>query len=228
MERVLHAELLDHDAGSPREIDAALRSLRWVNRLFGGNAMHARLLQRAAAPVPRRDLHLLEVACGHAAALQYAALRLMATSPRLHITLLDRSPLHFPGPHLWDHRLPVPRTLVADALDMPLPDNSVDVVSNCLFLHHLPEDDAATFLSEALRVARVAVVINDLERSHLHYFLARIFGLVDPSRISRHDGPASVRQAYTRAELECLLRQTGCRFEICRGRLFRLGAIVWK
>jgi hypothetical protein len=79
-----------------------------------------------------------------------------------------------------------------------------------------------------LRVARIAVVVNDLERGRLHYLLARLASLVDPSRISRHDGPASVRQAYTADELRGLLRHTGCRFELPRGFLFRIGAVVWK
>ena len=228
MQRILHPELLDQDSGSPQEVVSALRSLRWVNRFFGGNRMHVRLLTKVADRASKPNLHILEVACGHAVALQAAALKLQPTTPNLRMTLLDQSPLHFPTAALWDARLPQPSSIVGDALQVPLPDNSVDIVSCCLFLHHLKEAQAADYLRESLRLARAAVVLNDLERTPLHYALARAFSLIDPSRLSRHDGPVSVRQAYTRAELQALLQATGHRYEIQRGYLCRLGAIIWK
>ena len=51
---------------------------------------------------------------------------------------------------------------------------------------------------------------------------------MDPSRLSRHDGPTSVRQAYTYQEMQDLLKETRCSYELERGYLYRLGAIVWK
>jgi len=190
--------------------------------------MHVRLLARAAEKAGKRDLHILEAACGHATGLQRAALRLLPSVPGLKLTLLDRGALHFPPRAQWDRRLPAPKTLVADALQVPLPDNSVDVISCCLFVHHLQPSEVAEFLRESLRLARVAVVINDLERSPAHFALAKLFSFVDPSRLSRHDGPVSVRQAYTVAELTAMLHASGHRFEITHGYLFRLGAILWK
>jgi hypothetical protein len=228
MRRVLHHELLDDENASPREVASALRSLRWVNRLFGGNRMHRHLLSRVATAAGKRDLHILEVACGHATALQSAALRLFPQIPGLRLTLLDRSAQHFPSVAQWKSGLPRPAHITADALGVPLPDNSVDVVSCCLFLHHLSVEEAHMFLRESLRLARCAVVINDLERTPLHHALAKLFSLVDPSQLSRHDGPVSVAQAFALAELGDLLRASGHRFELARGYLFRLGAILWK
>lgn len=228
MKRVRRAEILDEDGGSREEIASSLRTLRVINRLFGGNRMHARLLRRAAAHIDeRRCLHVLEVAAGHADVLQ-AAVRQLAWQRRCKITLLDRSPLHLPSPAHWPPDLPAAARITGDALAIPLPDHSVDIVACCLFLHHLDEEQTGRFLEEALRVARIAVIVNDLERSRLHYLLARLMSLVDPSRISRHDGPASVGQAYTADELRRFLRQTRHPFELPRGFLFRLGAIVWK
>jgi len=222
-------EWLDEDLGSPEEVASALRSLRWVNRLFGGTRMHQRLLLRATRDIPRQScLHLMEVAAGHATVLQSATVRLQWPADRLRITLLDRSTQHFPKAAEWHPLLPPPEHITADALHIPLPDNSVDIISNCLFLHHLSEDGIRRYLAEALRVARVAVLINDLERNWLHYQLARLMSLIDPSRISRHDGPVSVQQSYTPAELRLIAEETGCPFEMHRGYLFRMGLILWK
>jgi ubiquinone/menaquinone biosynthesis C-methylase UbiE len=228
MDRVIEEELLDADLGTPGEIAASLKSLRQVNRWFGGNRTHRLLLQQVSERMRGREMHILEVASGRADVLQSAAKALMRRGTKLKLTLLDRSAQHLPGDGEWDRELPRPALLHGDALRIPLPDESVDVVSSCLFLHHLDEQQAALFFCEALRVAKVAVVVNDLERKRTNYALARLRAVVDTSRISRHDGPVSVRRSYTREELTRLIRNTGCEFEVRRRFLFRLGAVVWK
>ncbi len=185
--------------------------------------MHRLLLAEAAGTL--RQLEVLEVAAGRATALASSALALARSGVVIRATLLDRQASHLPPE--WPAGLPQPRLLAGDALAIPLDGKSVDVVSCCLFLHHLSPAEVATFLGEALRVARVAVVINDLERTRVHYALARLFSLVDPSRLSRHDGPVSVRQAYSRHELRAKLAATGHRSMVRRYLLFRIGAILW-
>lgn len=229
MERVVENEWLDSDLGTPEEIDAALRSVSLANRRFGGVRLHARLLQRALARgLPETRPHILEVASGRADVLQAALLRLgSAVGVAPDVTLLDRSAVHLPDPRAWPAALPTPHVLAGDALDLPFPDSSVDIVSCCLFLHHLEPLQIVRYLAEARRVARVAVVINDLERSAIHYRLAQLNRILDRSRISRHDGPVSVRRAYTRSELAGMLTNTGHRFHLERAWLYRLGGVLW-
>lgn len=223
-------ELLDLDTASPADVASSLRSLRWVNYFFGGNRLHQKMLRDVLSHLPPSLTHLdiLEVASGHATVLQSAARKFARRNISLRITLLDRSAYHLPTASDWHPSLPAPTLIHGDALHIPLPDHSVDVVSCCLFLHHLSEPDAQAFLREALRVARVAVLVNDLERRRRHYLLARLFALVDPSSLSRFDGPASVHNAYTRDELRHLLAATGCRFTLRRVFLYRLAAVLWK
>jgi ubiquinone/menaquinone biosynthesis C-methylase UbiE len=229
MERIVEDEWLDDDRGTPAEIDAALQGISLANRRFGGVRLHARLLKQAFTRVPREQRpHILEVASGRADVLQAALLQLgVAAQVAPDVTLLDRSAAHLPDPRAWPSALPTPHTAAGDAVALPFPDASVDIVSCCLFLHHLEPPQITRYLAEAQRVARVAVVINDLERSALHYRLAQLNRVIDRSRISRHDGPASVRRAYTYNELASMLANTGCNFLLERAYLYRLGAILW-
>ena len=237
MERVVDDEWLDDDRGTPAEIDAALDYVALANRRFGGVRLHARLLKRALTRVPRDRRphvrpHILEVACGRADVLQAALARLDFAADVIpdivpDITLLDRSAAHLPDPRAWPPAFPTPRVLTGDALALPLADASVDIVSCCLFLHHLEPPQVARFLAEAQRVARIAVVINDLERNPIHYRLAKLNRIIDRSRISRHDGPVSVHRAYTWRELARMLANSGCSFVLERAYLYRLGAVLW-
>jgi hypothetical protein len=234
-------EWLDQDRGTPSEVASALRSLNFVNRWFGGDRTHRYLLGEVS--IGRTQLSVLEAAAGRATALAYASLSLAQRRPQpvtVHATLLDRQSSHFPPE--WPPSLPAPTLLHSDALVIPLPAKSVDIVSCCLFLHHLSPEQAAIFLREAVRVARIAVLINDLERTRFHYLLARLFSLLDPSRLSRHDGPVSVRQAYSAAELRSMLstaagrvtghgsgegKPAGHRITVRRVFLYRLAALLW-
>lgn len=228
MERIEKQELLDSDHWSRAEVACALGAIRRVNLLYGGNRMHKRLFRRVASKFNGKKLQVLEVASGYADVLQAASLMLKKENISLEISLLDRCSQHLPHGHNWHKDLHPPTLMTGDALQLELPDNSVDVVSCCLFLHHLSVDQARAFLREALRVSRVAVLINDVERKRVNYFLSHLYRFIDPSRLSRHDGPTSVRQAYTYAEIQGLLQETRCKFELQRGYLYRLGAIAWK
>lgn len=225
MERFVEDEWLDEDRGTPDEIGAALRSITLANQRFGGVRLHARLIHRALTHASREHRpHILEVASGRADVLKAALLELDLAPD---VTLLDRSAAHLPDPRAWPAKLPAPRVVEGNALQLPLPDASVDIVSCCLFLHHLEPPEVMRFLAEGQRVARVAVLINDLERTALHYRLAQLNRIIDRSRISRHDGPVSVRRAYTHRELAGMLENTARPFLLERAWLYRLGAVLW-
>jgi len=98
-----------------------------------------------------------------------------------------------------------------------------------LFVHHLDPPEVVQFANEALRVASIAVLINDLRRSRLHLVAAYAGWPLFHSRLTRHDAPASVRRSYTVTELRGILAQTqAAQVEITKDFLFRIGAILWK
>jgi len=96
-------------------------------------------------------------------------------------------------------------------------------------VHHLSPEQVTRFVNESLRVSRKAVLINDLIRHPLHLAMVYAGSPFYRSRLTRHDAPASVRQAYTISEMrEMLNATTASRVEISHHYLFRMGVIVWK
>jgi SAM-dependent methyltransferase len=218
VQRVVIPELLDADAGSPQEIAGSLADLRLINRWFGGVSTTAELIWRVAETSRRREFSLLDVAAGAGDYIQKAAARLRQQGVTVTAIPLDRSRSHLNG-----------TGVVADALALPFADCSFDLVSCNLFAHHLESSELVRFVRDALRTARIAVLINDLRRGALH--LAAVYAgfLLYRSRLTRHDAPASVLRAYTPEELRAILAQTGAvRIDISKHYLFRMGAIVWK
>jgi len=90
-----------------------------------------------------------------------------------------------------------------------LPDR-FDMIMSTLFLHHLDEEDAIAFLREAAAKARNRLVIQDLVRSPLSYWFARLgTRVLLLSDICRIDGRSSVEGAFTRGEAKELARKAG-------------------
>jgi ubiquinone/menaquinone biosynthesis C-methylase UbiE len=102
--------------------------------------------------------------------------------------------------------------LEADARNLPFADGSFDVAHCSLLVHHLAPDEAIAVLREMRRVARHGVVVNDLRRGLLPLVATGASVVVlGRSRVTRTDGIASARRAYTMNELDELLTGAGLR-----------------
>jgi len=224
MKRVSIPELLDTDSGTPAEIADSLNDLRRINRWFGGNATTQSLIGHVARKTETPELSLVEVAAGAGVVPEKARAGLQASGIRLDVTLLDRA-----ASHLKNGSCHGAWAVAGDALALPFKDSSFDLLSCCLFVHHLAPQELVQFVREGLRVCRRAVLINDLVRHPLHLALVYTGWPLYRSRLTRHDAPASVRQSYTPEEMRELLQQTGAtRIEMQRHFLFRMGVVVWK
>ena len=221
MQRKVIAELLDDDLGTATEIADALVDLRHINAWFGGTRTTITLLRQVARASDVQQLSVLEVGAGTGDVPLAAQKALGREGVTLDVTLLDRLASHLPANGA--------ASVAGDALRLPFSDDAFDVVSCSLFAHHFEPDTLRLFASEALRVCRRAVLINDLIRSRIHLALVYLGLPLFRSRITWHDAPASVRQAYTVDEMRDLLSSLPVqRIEIRRHYLYRMGVLLWK
>jgi ubiquinone/menaquinone biosynthesis C-methylase UbiE len=218
--RVDVPELLDDDLGTKAEIDSSLADLRRINRWFGGISTSEDLLSRVFGRVQQNSLSVLEVGGATGDTPAELVSRFRSQGKTLDYTIVDRSPAHLNGRF---------RSIAGDAVALPFRDSTFDVVSCALLIHHFAPDEIVRFVQDALRVARHAVVINDLRRSSMHLALIYAGMPLYRSRLTRHDTVASVRRAYTPDELQNLLSSNFANaIEFSKHYLFRMGVIVWK
>ncbi len=87
---------------------------------------------------------------------------------------------------------------------------SFDVVTCTLVCHHMNDDELVSFLQKACDVARKAVVINDLHRHSFAWLSFKgIAPLLFPNRLVYHDGPLSVKRAFTKEDWKNYLTRAG-------------------
>lgn len=191
---------------STQELADCLREVRRLDWLGGGTRT---VLRHVRAMLPATDAQVLDVGTS-ASATPPALLRWARRANfSLDVTGLDINPQMLQEARRFLGDEPV-RLVRGDARALPWPDGSFDVVTCLGFLHHFGEHEARQVLHEMWRVARVGIVVVDLERSYLTYLLAELgMHTIVHNRVTRHDGLISVSRSYTAPELRALARGAG-------------------
>lgn len=207
---VARTEWLDHPEVPPAELAESLAVLARLNRLGTTQALLRHVTPFLAAHRDPRPFRVLDLGTGGADIP--AALARWARRRGRSVTVvgLDLQPAVLACARATARGLSEVRLVAGDALRPPVRAGSVDLVLCSLTLHHLPEAAVMALLRLMADLARLGFVVSDLRRSRLAW--AAVWAttrLVSRNRLSRHDGPLSVRRAYTRAELAALSRAAG-------------------
>jgi hypothetical protein len=190
---------------SPAARRATLDDLDRLNAWFGGYALTLSRVRRAAAGLPPgRRLVVVDVGGGRGD----LAVRIVRWARRagrpVRVLVLDADAA----------TLDLARRRTATAL--PLRAGAPDVIVAALTLHHLDPEGAAACLGQ-MRAAAPLAVVNDLLRTRLSLLLVWLVTRLLPLHpVSRHDGPVSVRRAYSPRELAALAAQAGGRARVRR------------
>jgi 2-polyprenyl-3-methyl-5-hydroxy-6-metoxy-1,4-benzoquinol methylase len=217
---------LGSDYYSLDEYKKCLKILFKINRLMGFFRNTRQFLKKL--PVCKS---VLDVGCGGG----LFVLHLGKYFPAMQLVGVDVSPdaIDMAEQELQAWRQHNPHTNVSFQLKSAAktfsPD-SYDAVLSTLVCHHLTDEALVDYLSNALSAARVAVVINDLQRHRVAEFL---YGIISPilfrNRLITHDGLISIRRGFTRAEWKLLLQKANIKnYKIQWLFPFRWRVILWK
>jgi len=187
-----------------------LRDLARVNRWLGGNSVS----WRALAPLlsAKESTTLLDVGTGSADMPRDLLRRALSGGRRLEVRATDVRP-EIVGVAREQSKGTAGLDIALAAIDrIDEADRSWDVVHSSLVLHHLDGGETGRMLAEMARVARKAVIVNDLERGRVWWLGAWLLTrLATGNRYTRHDAPLSVRRAYRADELRALAEAAGLR-----------------
>ncbi len=192
------------------EHTAALMGLGRINRISGSAAILWPAIESVARRNTGRTIRILDLATGGGDVPIMLARRARRAGLDIAIEGCDISPVAVAFAVRSANEAAVSvRFFRLDALNEPLPE-SPDIVTCSLFLHHLDDDEALRLLGKMAETARTTVLVNDLLRSWVGYGLAWTgCRLLSRSPIVHHDGPASVRAAFSLAEAGELARRAG-------------------
>ncbi len=219
-QRILVPEKMDDPLLDAIEHRRALAGLQRVNWFSGTGQRLAKELIQIAAERKKPSLSVLDIGCGGGdVACQVAK----STAGKIDVSVfgwdLSSTAIQIAREQQTRQLLRVNtnerKSLekvqfeVANALQQH-EEQQFDVVYCCLFLHHFTEQQSIELLSQMKKRARCSVIVDDLRRTGLGWWLAKLgCHLLSRSPVVHFDGPQSVRAAFTESEAVQLAEQAG-------------------
>lgn len=214
--------------------DSHHRALAGLGRL-NFFSRSAQLLQhrilKLAKRLDKREFTVCDIASG-GGDVPLALVQLMKKRGiTLRITGLDVSSvaIDYAAALATKHRLPSQLQFKqADAIHDGIA-GQYDIAMSSLFLHHLDPPDGQLLLQNMASSARHLMMVNDLRRSEMGYWLAHLAcRTLSRSPIVHVDGPRSVQGAFTCAEVTEMCRTVGLdKTEIVKRWPFRF-LLTWE
>ena len=221
-------EDIDNPAQPFGDIAHSMADVARSNRVFGGThtVLHhvARLLRDIP---PGASIRILDIATGSADIPR--ALHAWGTQRKLRVTVVgvDNLPAML---RLARELSPETHLVQADALRLPFAPRSFDLALCALAFHHLGFDQSMQVLRVMDALTTRGFVVSDLRRDQLTLRVVQFgLGLIRSHPFTRHDGPASVRRAFTPREYEKMVALSGAaNVRVCSCWHFRMALVQRK
>jgi SAM-dependent methyltransferase len=202
---------MDRPDNAPAELEGALEDIRSVNRFLGGSkALLDTLRPQLAAAGEGGVTTILDVGTGGADLPLDIVVAARHLGRHVRIVAVDRDPVTVAYARRRTAGVPEIEVVSGDAQALDFADGAFDFVTASLFLHHFTHDDAVPLVGAFRRIARRAVLVNDLERHVLPWaFIALAARLTRRHPMFVHDAPLSVLRGFTEAELRRIATEAG-------------------
>jgi SAM-dependent methyltransferase len=203
-------ELMDRLDAPSAELAQSLADIARLNRLGATQAILGHVAPFVARLPAGEPLRILDVGTGAADIPLALAQWARRHGHRVRVVALEFHPTILGYAARATHGVSEVRLVAGDALEAPIRPGSIDVALCSLMLHHLPEQGVVDVLRRLAELVRLGFIVSDFRRGWLAWAAVwLVTRAVSSNRMTRHDGPLSVRRAYTPAELARLAAHAG-------------------
>jgi hypothetical protein len=206
-----------------------LDKLETINRLLGGNVVTINGVKKLLKDQPKdQPITIIDLGCGHGDILRDLAKFGRKKGYMLKLIGIDANPDAIDYANELSKEYPELTFEAIDIFSDVFKKLKYDVVLCTLFLHHFKDDELISFLQPTVQSAKIGVVVNDLHRHRIAYFLFKIIGLFIKNKMVRKDGLTSILRAFKKRDLENISNQVKAQFSIQWKWAFRYQWILKK
>lgn len=196
-------EIMDDFAMEGEILRDALDKIASINQLLGGNKVTLAGVKMLIASKPSDQVfRITDIGCGNGDMLR--TLADYAKKKGLHFILkgIDANKFTISHAQILSTNYPNITYACSDIFDDLSKTEPCDIMLCTLTLHHFKDEEIINLLQNFKRSATMGIVINDLQRSAIAYYLFKalcyVFRLND---MSREDGLISILRGFKRADL---------------------------
>ncbi|HKR11677.1 MAG TPA: methyltransferase domain-containing protein [Pyrinomonadaceae bacterium] len=210
--RSYELEYIDTGDYTAAEYEGCIGELQLVNRWMGDAHTLKNTLFKNIADARLKSFSLLDVGAGSGELLRVTAAWARETGHEMRGVGLELNERSASAILDESHEFPEISSVRGDALKLPFADVEFDYVICSLFTHHFGEEQVVQILREMNRVARRRIIVIDLHRHPIAYFLyTTLAKLILKNRLIRHDGALSILRSFKAEELFELAKRAGLR-----------------
>ena len=195
-------ELMDDFSIGGDLLRDTLDKLENINRWLGGNLMTVKALKKVLKNHPKeQELIIADIGCGHGDILRDVAKFGRKNGYKMKLIGMDANPTAIAYANELSAEFPELSFKTEDIFSEAFKNRKFDVVLATLFLHHFKEAQLASFLGNTLKQTKIGIVVNDLHRHKLAYYLFMLLSVFIKNNMIIEDGLTSVLRGFKRNEL---------------------------
>ena len=192
-----------------------LDKLEIINRFLGGNSVTIKGLKKLLKNQSKnKTITIVDLGCGNGDVLRDVSKFGRKNNYSFKLIGIDANPAAIDYARELSKEYSELSFKTIDILSEDFKKQSYDVVLCTLFLHHLKNEELISFLKKTTENATIGLVVNDLHRHKLAYYLFKLIGFFIKNKMVRQDGLTSVLRAFKRKDLENIAKEIKVHFSI--------------
>ncbi|WP_088324337.1 methyltransferase domain-containing protein [Polaribacter tangerinus] len=196
-------ELMDDFSIGGDLLRDTLDKLENINRWLGGNKVTIKGLKTILKNADKtKEITIVDIGCGHGDILRDVAKFGRKNNYKFNLIGIDANPAAI----LYAKELSKDFLEITfetqDIFSSAFKNRKFDIVLATLFLHHFKEPVLIPFLENIVNQAKIGVVVNDLHRHKIAYYLFFLLSLFISNKMIVEDGLTSVLRGFKKIELK--------------------------
>ncbi len=222
-------ELMDDFSIGGDLLRDVLDKLENINRWLGGNKVTVNGLKSILKKHPKnKEIIIIDVGCGHGDILRDVAKFGRKNNYKFKLIGVDANPTAIDYANELSVNYSELSFETQDIFSDEFKKRKFDVVLATLFLHHFKEPELVSFLENSLKSAKIGIVVNDLHRHKLAYYLFMLLSIFISNKMIIEDGLTSVLRGFKRKDLGNISKQIKVKPRISWKWAFRFLWIIKK
>lgn len=203
-ERSKQSELMDNLELSSPLLIKTLDQISAINKWLGGNRV---TLDGVKILIKNHHkdkiLSIVDLGCGRGDILREIALYGRENGYKFKLLGIDANQTTIDYATSLSKKLEEIEYMKLDVLSEEFSTKKFDIALCTLFLHHFNDTTALNFIQSTVKNVEIGIIVNDLHRCRLAYFLFKILSIFIYNKMVRVDGAISILRGFTKTDLVC-------------------------
>jgi 2-polyprenyl-3-methyl-5-hydroxy-6-metoxy-1,4-benzoquinol methylase len=201
-QRSTESEIMDDFTLQGEQLRDTLDQLSRINQWLGGNLATIEALRKLVNKLPvDEQIIILDVGCGHGDTLRIMADFARKRNRNFKLIGVDANEDAIKYAKQLSQKYPEITYFSQNVFSKEFSELNYDLVLLNLFLHHFREAEILQLLSMISLKASVGVIVNDLHRNSIAYYLFKILCLTISNSMIRDDGLTSILRGFKKKEI---------------------------